>query len=108
MEPITAIMLILGCDHSMMVCRESTDPIREYQTAQACEQDVESRVREIDNYPVAIAKCIEVPASVAGEAVSVSWSFDRAGNLMAQASTDAGRMTAKVDRLPIETAAAEM
>lgn len=106
MEPLTAaVMLILGCDHSMIVCRESNEPIRHYQTVEACKSDVDNRVREIDAYPVAVAKCIEVPETVAGEPVSVRWRFDLAGNLMAEAeSAKTGRITAKAGTVEMASA----
>lgn len=95
MEPIIAVMLILGCDHSMMVCRQSPEPVRQYASVEACEADTQHRVREIDGYPVAVADCIEVKGIAPGQKVAIDWRLDAVGGLIADAHVDdGGRMTA--------------
>lgn len=95
MEPIVAVMLILGCDHSMMVCRQSAEPVRQYASVEACEADKQVRVREIDGYPVAVADCVKVPDLAPGLKVAIDWRLDAVGGLIAEAHVDdTGRMTA--------------
>ncbi|WP_421848780.1 hypothetical protein [Oricola sp.] len=85
MEPIIAVMLMLGCDHSMMVCREMPEPVRQYSSVQSCEADVETRIRDIDSFPVAVAQCLEVQGGGRDARVSIDWQLDRTGNLYAEA-----------------------
>jgi hypothetical protein len=85
MEPIIAVMLMLGCDDAMMVCRETTEPVRQYATVENCEADIEFRVREIDNFPVAVAECLKVPGLRDGQSVAIDWRIDRTGGLYAEA-----------------------
>lgn len=88
MEPIIAVMLMLGCDDAMMVCRENPEPVRHYASVEACEMEIETRVREIDGYPVAVAKCLPVEGSASGERVAIDWQFDPTGGLYAEARID--------------------
>lgn len=95
MEPIVAVMLILGCDHSMMVCRQSAEPVRQYVSVEACEADKQVRVREIDGFPMAVADCIKVPDLAPGQKVAIDWRIDAVGGLIADARVDdTSRMTA--------------
>ena len=105
MEPIIAVMLMLGCDDAMMVCRQSREEIRQYTSVEACRSDIELRVREVDNYPMAVADCIEVPETAPGTKISIDWRIDRTGGLIAGASIGpAGQQVAGAD---IEMASAE-
>ena len=95
MEPVIAVMLILGCDDSMMVCRQSVEPVRQYASVEACEADKQVRMREIDGYPVAVADCIGVPGLIPDQKVTIDWRLDAVGQLVADAFPDnTGRMTA--------------
>ena len=85
MEPIIAVMLMLGCDDSMMVCRELPEPVRQYASVQSCEADVDTRLRDVDAFPVAVAQCLEVPGLGNGQRVSIDWQLDRTGGLYAEA-----------------------
>jgi hypothetical protein len=84
MEPIIAVMLILGCDHSMMVCRQSAEPVQQYASVEACEADTDMRLRFVD-YPVAVAQCIEAPGLSEGEKIAIDWRIDAVGGLIAEA-----------------------
>ena len=84
MEPVIAVMLILGCDHSMMVCRQSAEPVRQYASVEACEVETALAVRFVD-YPVAVAQCIEAPGLSEGEKIAIDWRIDAVGGLMAEA-----------------------
>ncbi|MFZ2101518.1 MAG: hypothetical protein WAU86_13230 [Oricola sp.] len=85
MEPITAaVMLILGCDHSMMVCRQTAEPVRHYASVQECEADRDMRLRFVDS-PVARAECVGVPGLKDGEKVRIDWRLDATGGLFAEA-----------------------
>jgi hypothetical protein len=97
MEPITAaVMLILGCDHAMMVCRQIPEPAPHYASVEACEADKDMQVRFVD-FPVAVADCIGVPGLAPGEKVAIDWRLDAVGNLLADAELrDAAPMTAEV------------
>lgn len=95
MEPIVAVMLVLGCDHSMMVCRQAPEPIIEYTSVETCEADKEMRARMIDDYPVAVVDCVKVPGIAPDQKVAIDWRFDAVGNLLSEARLrDSGRMTA--------------
>jgi hypothetical protein len=96
MEPITAaVMLILGCDHSMMVCREVPEPAPHYASVEACEADKDMRVRFVD-FPVAVTDCVAVPGLAPGEKVVIDWRLDAVGNLLADAELrDSAPMTAE-------------
>ena len=76
MEPIVAVMLILGCDHSMMVCRQSARPVEHYASVESCEADKDIQVRFVDDYPMAVAECIKVPALGSGQKVVIDWRLD--------------------------------
>lgn len=96
MEPITAaVMLILGCDHSMMVCRQIPEPAPHYASVEACEADKDMQVRFVD-FPVARAECVGVPGLAPGEKIVIDWRLDAVGNLLADAELrDAAPMTAQ-------------
>lgn len=97
MEPIVAVMLILGCDHSMMVCRQADQPVH-YASVESCEADKDLRVRFVDNYPMAVAECIEVPELGSDRKVVIDWRVDAAGGLLAEARLrDVGPLTAKAE-----------
>jgi len=85
MEPIVAVMLILGCDHSMMVCRQSAEPVRQYVSVEACEADKTLRIREIDGYPMAVADCVEVAGFAPDQEIAIDWRIDAVGGLIAEA-----------------------
>jgi len=96
MEPIVAVMLILGCDHSMMVCRQSAHPVEHYASVESCEADKDIQVRFVDDYPMAVAECIKVPALDAGQKVVIDWRLDATNGLLAEARLrDTGQMTAE-------------
>ncbi|TCD13459.1 hypothetical protein [Oricola cellulosilytica] len=80
MEPLVAVMMILGCDDAMMVCRQVPEPTPQYANIEACESDIDPRIRQIDGYPVAVAECFELPRETA-TTVSFDWRVDRVGNL---------------------------
>ncbi|QKV18019.1 hypothetical protein [Oricola thermophila] len=84
MEPLIAVMLILGCDHSQMVCRQGAEPVQRYESVAACEDAMSMRVRFVD-YPVAVAQCLEMPAPAPGETVAIDWRMDATGDLLAEA-----------------------
>ncbi|MCI5073840.1 hypothetical protein [Oricola sp.] len=95
MEPIVAVMLVLGCDHSMMVCRQAPEPIVQYASVESCEEEMGIRVRMIDDYPMAVVECIKMPELASGQNVVVDWRFDATGGLIAEARVrDTGQMTA--------------
>lgn len=97
MEPIVAVMLILGCDHSMMVCRRIAAPVPQYASVGECEADANMQVRFVDDYPMAVAKCIEVPGLVRGERVVIDWRLDAVGRLAAEAAIDRGEAVIVAD-----------
>lgn len=95
MEPIVAVMLILGCDHSMMVCRQTNEAVEQYASVESCEADKAIQVRFVDNYPMAVAECIAVPNLEPGQKVVVDWRIDATRGLHTEARLrDTGRMTA--------------
>ena len=98
MEPIVAVMLMLGCDDAMMVCRETPEPVRHYASIESCEADIEIRVREIDNFPVAVAECLDVPGLAEGQRVAIDWRLDSTRGLHAEAViSDTGQQMASTD-----------
>lgn len=105
MEPITAaVMLILGCDHSMMVCRRVEAPVH-YASIEECRNDVDLRVRFVD-FPMAVAKCIDVPGLMPNEKVVINWRIDAAGGLMAETQLrPGGPMTASAGTIGADTRA---
>lgn len=85
METIVAVMLLLGCDHSAMVCRQSNHVSPHYASVEACEQDINIRVRMNQTHPVTIAKCVTAQNIQPGQEVVVDWQLDRVGALTAEA-----------------------
>lgn len=84
MEPIIAVMLILGCDNSMMLCRQAAEPVQQYASMEACEADKSLQMRFVD-YPVAVADCIEAPRAAPGQKIAIDWRMDAVGGLIAEA-----------------------
>ena len=96
MEPIVAVMLILGCDHSMMVCRQTSEPAPQYASVEACEADMNLAMRFVDQ-PMAVAECIEVPGLKDGQKIMIDWRLDATRKLFAETRLrDSGPMTAEV------------
>lgn len=105
MEPIVAVMLILGCDHSMMVCRPVPQATNQYASIESCEADKNLRVRFVDNYPMAIAECVNVPGVGEGQKVVIDWNLDATNRVHAEARLrDTGPLTAEAIRtdLPVD------
>ena len=99
MEPIAAIMLILGCDHSMMVCREIARPAYQYTSVAECEADKSLQVRFVDNYPMAVAECVAAPGLEQGQKVVIDWRIDASNGLHAEVRLrDTGPLTAEAIR----------
>ncbi len=97
METIVAVMLLLGCDHSAMVCRQSNDVSPHYASLEECEQDINVRIRMTQNHPVTIAQCVAAGAVAPDQDVVIDWQLDRVGNLTAQARVrDGGTVVAAV------------
>ena len=95
METIVAVMLLLGCDHSATVCRQSNDVSPRYASIEACEQDINIRIRMTQTHPVTIAKCVDAGSVSANQDVVIDWQLDRIGKLTAQARIrDAGTIVA--------------
>lgn len=103
MEPLVAVMMILGCDDAMMVCRQVPEPTRQYANVEACERDIDPRIRQIDGYPVAVAECFALPQETA-TTVSFDWRVDRVGNLYIEPRENGG---AEIATVRVETAFAD-
>ncbi|WP_306120164.1 MULTISPECIES: hypothetical protein [unclassified Roseitalea] len=95
METIVAVMLLLGCDQSMMVCRQSNETFPHYASVEACEADANIRIRMNRTAPVMMAQCVTARSVAESQQVVVDWQLDRVGNLHAKARIrDAGALVA--------------
>ena len=83
MEHIAAIMVLIGCGHGDIECRELSAPTVGYETVQMCEQDMEPVLRSISNdHPVVYGQCALVdPADFEQDAI-VAWDFNTSGELL--------------------------
>lgn len=82
MEHIAAIMVLIGCGHGDIECRELPSPTVGYQTVQLCEGEMESVLREAsDDFPLVYGKCAMVDPALFGRDAVVAWDFSDNGEL---------------------------
>lgn len=82
MEHIAAIMVLIGCGHGDVDCKELPAPTVGYETVQACEADMEAVLRrETDSHPIVYGKCATLDPSLFEQDAVVAWNFDSNGAL---------------------------
>lgn len=82
MEHIAAIMVLIGCGHGEVDCRELPAPQPAYETVVACERQMEDALREAsDSRPIIYGQCAEVDPALFEQDAVVSWDFAENGEL---------------------------
>jgi hypothetical protein len=82
MEHIAAIMVLIGCGHGEIDCRELPAPQPAYETLVACERQMEAALREAsDSRPIVYGQCAEVDPALFGQDAVISWDFAENGEL---------------------------
>lgn len=98
METVFAVMLLLGCDQSMMVCRQTADPVRTYHSMDACRADARLEARFGSDFQRPIVTCLHVDGASVEQEIAIDWHIDRAGELNAAIRVrDIGQMVAYAD-----------
>jgi len=98
METIFAVMLLLGCDQSMMVCRQTADPVRTYHSMDACQADARLSARFGSQFQRPVITCLAVDGATRAQEIAIDWHIDPAGELnTAIRLRDVGQMVAYAD-----------
>lgn len=83
MEHIAAIMILIGCGHGDVDCKEVPSPTVGYEAVDICEHEMEGVLRDASNqFPIIYGQCAEVdPAALEQDAI-VAWDFGPNGDLL--------------------------
>jgi hypothetical protein len=83
MEHIAAIMVLIGCGHGDMECRELPSPSVGYETVAMCEREMEPVLRRMsDDHPIVYGQCAEVDPALFEQDAVVAWDFGSNGDLL--------------------------
>jgi hypothetical protein len=83
MEHIAAIMILIGCGHGDVDCKEVPSPTVGYEAMEMCEREMEDVLRSASNqYPITYGKCAEVDPAMFEQDAVVAWDFGSNGDLM--------------------------
>ncbi|WP_099864834.1 hypothetical protein [Pararhizobium haloflavum] len=104
MEHIAAIMVLIGCGHGDIDCKELPAPTVGYETVELCERDMEHVLRGAsNNHPIVYGQCSAVDPALFEQDAVVAWDFDERGDLRVDvvpsdslyASTDPAELVAE-------------
>lgn len=83
MEHVAAIMVLIGCGHGDIDCREMPAPAVGYETVQQCEADMEAAMRSASNErPIVYGQCATVDPAMFEQDAIVAWNFSDRGELL--------------------------
>lgn len=84
MEPLAALLLIVGCSEDLASCTELPAPAPIYESTAECERELPPAMRShMNGYSQILAKCVALDPALEESGAELVWSIDRNGDLLA-------------------------
>lgn len=74
-------LLVMGCSHSLDVCRETPGDMAVFESRIECKEELNFAVRTIADFPLGIGKCVEIEPQNRSNLSSAQWYFAVDGTL---------------------------
>lgn len=98
MENAVFALFMMGCGHSLDVCRPIDSPVEFYQSEQKCEAGLGHFQRHVDGFPMAVGTCVAVQEAALESDIMFEWFFAANGSLVVEPIYTAAVRTVVADR----------